>query len=82
MDLVPVELTVGAVLAYAAWDLVKDWRPAWPTPRQEPIVAVDRVHTLNKVDNVDMVPTMVAPLYRLRGRSDAWESWSPDASSR
>ena len=65
-----VELTVGAVVGYAIWEAVKDWTPRWPAPRQDPVVAMDRVHGVHNVDKVDKVPTMVSARYRLRGRPD------------
>ena len=68
-----VELTVGGVVGYAIWDAVKDWSPRWPAPRQDPVVAIDRVGvppTLRSPDPVPQVPQMESARYHLRGRPD------------
>lgn len=73
MDLSAVEITVGAVVAYAVWDLVKDWRPSWRAPARDPIVAVDRAPggaVTPTIARIASVPTLVSARYRLRGRPD------------
>ena len=65
-----VELTVGAVVGYAIWEAIQGWTPRWPTPRRDPVVAVDRIHSLHPVPAMVQVPTMESARYRLRGRPD------------
>ena len=70
MDLLVVELTVGAVVGYAIWEAVKGWAPGWSTSRRDPVVAVDRVHSVPPAAAIPQVPTMESARYRLRGRPD------------
>ena len=73
MDLLVVEVTVGTVLAYAAWDLVKDWKPSWTRPARDPVVALDRAPSaaaILRITRIAAVPTFVSARYRLRGRPD------------
>lgn len=69
----PVEITLGAVLTYAVWDLIKDWHPAWPWSIRDPVVAVDRApggSATPAIARIAAVPTFVSARYRLRGRPD------------
>lgn len=65
-----VGLTVGAIVGTAIWEAVKEWSPHWPAARRDPVVAVDRAHSLHPVPAVVQVPTMESARYRLRGRPD------------